>query len=264
MIIDVHNHLPVNGPERSYEQARDQFVADMARDGVDYAILIPDNVPESNIGDVDTCLRLVEGRSNVFLLGTVNLDDQGPEWLSYLDSLLQARRIVGMKIFPGFDPIYPTDQRLDPYYALCTEHEAPMMIHTGINPGHPEVAMYNDPKYIVEVAQRFPDLKIVIAHYFWPEVDYCYDITRGHANVYFDTSGLADPELVELTGAEAIERVVLASLAHYPRSIIFGTDHAMCDRQQHLEWVNALPISTDTKEDILWRNAAHIFNLQIG
>ena len=271
MIIDAHVHLPAGegavyapAPEgQTYEQARDRLLADLRRDNTDFAILIPDNVPDSAIGDFDTGLALVEGHPNLFLLGTVDVERQGAEWLEYLRSLMARRRIVGMKIFPGFDPIYPTDPRLDPYYELCAEHQAPMVIHTGINPGHPEVAVYNDPKYIVEVARRYPALPIVIAHYFWPAVDYCYEITRGHDNIHFDTSGLADPELVEATGADAVERVVLASLADNPRSIIFGTDYAMCDRQQHIDWVNGLPVTAEAKEDIFWRNAAQVFRLPL-
>jgi predicted TIM-barrel fold metal-dependent hydrolase len=60
-----------------------------------------------------------------------------------------------------------------------------------------------------------------------------------------------------------VERVVLASLADNPSSIIFGTDYATCDRQQHIAWVNALPVSAETKEDIFWRNAIRVFKLRV-
>jgi predicted TIM-barrel fold metal-dependent hydrolase len=263
MLIDAHNHLPVISETRTYEQARDLFVCDLERHGTDYAILIPDNVPGSNIGDMETCLALTEGYPQFFLLGTVDVETHGPERLAQLEALMAAERIVGMKIFPGHDPIYPTDPRLDPYYALCQRHGLPMMIHTGINPGHPEVAQYNDPKYIVQIAQRYPELPIVIAHYFWPEVDYCYEVTRGFDNIYFDTSGLADDELVEETGADAVQRVVLASLKDNPRSIIFGTDYAMCDRQQHIGWVNALPITDEARDRIFSKNAVELFRLHL-
>lgn len=261
MIIDAHIHLPAITEQRTYDQAKDQLVADLRKDQVDYAILIPDNVPDSVIGDVDTCLRLIEGESRLFLLGTVDIERQGREWIAYIESLVVCQKIVGMKIFPGHDPIYPTDPRLFPFYEICQVHGTPMMIHTGWNPGHPEVARYSDPKYIVEVARRYPALRVVIAHFFWPEVDYCFDLTHSYPNIYFDTSGLADRELVEPTGEEAIQRVLLKTLSEDPKKVIFGTDYAMCDRRQHIDLVNTLPISAEVREGIFWRNAAQLFNL---
>jgi predicted TIM-barrel fold metal-dependent hydrolase len=47
-----------------------------------------------------------------------------------------------------------------------------VIIHTGINSGDFNCAKYNDPKYVVEVARKYPKLKIIIAHYFWPKKSY--------------------------------------------------------------------------------------------
>jgi len=137
-----------------------------------YAILIPDNVPNARIGDVPTCLSLVEDTPELFVMGTIDIQTQGQAWIKELERLIAQRKIVGMKIFPGHDPIYPTDLWLAPVYALCQATHIPMVIHTVWNSGPPEVAKYNDTKYIVQIAERYPDMKIVIAHYFWPEVDY--------------------------------------------------------------------------------------------
>ena len=166
MIIDTHIHLPVVSEQRSYEQAKGILLEDLDRHDVDYAILIPDNIRGSPIGDVATCLRLLEGEPRLFLLGTIDIERQGQEWLDTLETLLARRTIVGrtyrssMNIFPGHDPIYPTDPRLYPVYDLCQAYHAPMVVHTGWNSGHPEVAAYNDPRYIVEIARAYPALPL--------------------------------------------------------------------------------------------------------
>ena len=121
MIIDAHIHLPAITAIGAYEQAKAQLLEDLRKDKVDYAILIPDNVPNSSIGDVPTCLGLVKDSPEIYLMGTINLQTQGPGWISELDAMLTRRRIVGMKIFPGHDPIYPTDPRLDPFMR-CARH----------------------------------------------------------------------------------------------------------------------------------------------
>ena len=264
MIIDTHIHLPAVSEQRTYEQAKRITLQDLDRHGVDYAILIPDNYPGSPIGDVETCLRLVEGEPRLFLLGTIDVERQGREWLHTLETLLARRAIVGMKIFPGHDPIYPTDGRLYPVYELCQAYHAPMVVHTGWNSGHPEVAAYNDPRYIVEIARAYPALSLVIAHYFWPEVEYCYELTHDVPNIYYDTSGLADDEVVEATGLDKIKTVLIDTLRDGPHRVVFGTDYAMCDRLEHIELIRSLPISEPVREQVFWRNAAHLFRLNIA
>jgi len=263
MIIDAHIHLPVVSEQRTYEQAKSLLLEDLKKDQVNCAILIPDNLPDSVIGDVPTCLRLAKDIPELFVMGTINIQTQGQEWIKELETMITQRQIVGMKIFPGHDPIYPTDSRLDPVYTLCQANDVPMVIHTGWNPGHPEVAKYNDPKYIVQIAEQYPSMKIVIAHFFWPEVDYCYDMTHSYPNIYYDTSGLADEEVIEATGFERIRAVLLKTLRENPKKVVFGTDYAMCNRQDHIKMINQLPVATDVHEGIFWRNAVELFNLPV-
>jgi predicted TIM-barrel fold metal-dependent hydrolase len=104
-------------------------------------------------------------------------------------------------------------------------------------------------------------MKIVIAHFFWPEVDYCYAMTHGYPNIYYDTSGLADEEVVVATGGERIRAVLLKTLQNDPKKVIFGTDYAMCNRQKHIEMIRQLPVAAAVHEAVFWRNAAELFNL---
>ncbi len=263
MIIDAHLHLPVVNEERGYQQARDLLLEDLKADGVDYAIVIPDNLPGSEIGDVPECLRLFEDVPQVALMGTIDLENQGMDWVRELAGMISRKQIVGMKIFPGHDPIYPTDPRLDPVYELCQDTGTPMVIHTGINPGNPAAAKYNDPAQIIQVADRYPGLKIVIAHLFIPEVTYCYEMTCSYPNIYYDTSGLADAEVIEWTGRQVIEMVLLKILAEDPGKVIFGTDYAMCSRPDHIRMVKRLPVPDAVREGIFWRNAVKVFNLPV-
>ena len=264
MIIDAHCHLPVLTDEGTYEQAKRKLLCDLTLDGIDYAILIPDNIAGSPIGDVETCLTLVEGEQRLFLLGTIDVERQGQAWIQKLEDLIAGRRIVGMKIFPGHDPIYPTDPRLWPVYDLCQRFGVPMVIHTGQNPDDPDVAKYNDPAAIIQVADAFPALPIVIAHFFWPEVDYCYRLTQPYQNIYYDTSGMADHEVIEVTGLETIRAVLTQAITEHPKNVVFGTDYAMCKRSNHVDLINGLALPTSVRDRVFWRNAAELFDLGIA
>lgn len=263
MKIDSHVHLPVATEKRTLEQAKHMLLSDLERHQIDYAIVIPDNIPGSSIGDVETCLSLLEGEDRLYMLGTIDIQRQGQEWIEELGKMVEKRKLVGMKIFPGHDPIYPTDPRLSPVYAMCQTYNVPMVIHTGWNSNQPEVARYNDPKYIIQVAEAHPSLSIVIAHYFWPEVDYCYRLTNSYPNILYDTSALADEEVIKHTGLDKIKKVLTETLAGNPERVMFGTDYAMCNVQDHIDLICSLALSDEDKERVFCRNAVEVFRLPI-
>lgn len=240
-----------------------ELVEELHKNKVDSAILIPDNTPQSDIGSLDEVLNLVNDHKHLYVMGTIDI--QKRDYLSQtqkLNQLFQAERIVAVKIFPGHDTIYPTDKRLSRLYELCVEHDLPVVIHTGAIAGQPESAKYNDPKHIIKVAERFLALKIVIAHYFFPKVEYCYDLTKPYTNIYFDTSGLADDEVIAETGLDRIKRVLTQTANQRPNNVVFGTDYAMCSIRKHLDLVESLEINRRIRDRILCENAVQLFRLK--
>ena len=219
-------------------------------------------MPGSEIGDLDVTLELTENDRQLFLMGTLDVLRDKEPLLDKLDSLFESKRIVGIKIFPGHDPIYPTDKRLISVYELCIKYDLPVVIHTGWNSNNPDVAKYNDPKHIIKIATNFPQLKIVISHFFWPRVEYCHDLTRPFNNIYFDTAALADDEVIKQTGLEKIKKVLVESINERSDKVLFGTDYAMCDIKKHISLVNSLKIGEERRERIFCRNAMELFKLR--
>ena len=54
MIIDAHLHLPPAVAGRTLADSRARLLAELARVGVDHAVVIADNVHGSIIGDTDS------------------------------------------------------------------------------------------------------------------------------------------------------------------------------------------------------------------
>lgn len=262
MVFDSHLHFPPVGENKSFDESKTELLAQMDKAGIDYAIVIPDSKQGSAIGDLETVLETIDDEDRLFALGAMDVKAQGAEWLDKLDEYLKKGHIKGMKIFPGHEPLYPTRERYKPLYELCQKYNQPLVIHTGPNPGVPGAAEYNDPKYIIEVAQEYPELKIVIAHYFWPRLEYCYDITRGYENIYFDTSALADEEVIEKTGKAKIKKVLEKTIRDDPRSVLFGSDFSMCTMRDHINLVDSLDVSEKEKERVFWKNAVDLFSLR--
>jgi predicted TIM-barrel fold metal-dependent hydrolase len=259
MIIDAHLHL--NSIDGSYDKAYRKLLLDMRANRIDKCFIIADNVVGSGCADVDTALKYAN--DNCLVIGSPNILMPNHEEHDKLDNLLAEKKIIGLKFFPGHDAYHADDERCNKYFELAIKHDCPVIFHTGINTGDTECAKYNDPKLIVSVAKRYPDLKIIISHYYWPKMDYCYEVTRGYFNIHFDTSAMSDPEVVEMSGGiEKVRTVLEKTIKDNPKSVIFGTDYSMCDTHKNIELIDSLNISDDTKKMVRSENAMSLFNIK--
>lgn len=264
MKIDCHLHLPVRDELPNLDAQKDFLLQELQSNNIDYGIVIPDNLQESSIGNLQQCLALFKNEKRIFLMASINILSEPTSSIDEFDYLLKNRKIVGLKIFPGHDEHYPSDARLDPFISLCLDYDTPLVVHTGWNSGNPHAAKWNDPKYIIKVANNYPDLRIVICHYFWPKVEYCYKLTRGNMNICFDISGLADKEVEHATGKEKIKDILERTIADNPNSVLFGTDFGMCDITSHIKLIDSLSISDKVKEAIYCQNAIDLFQLEMA
>lgn len=275
MIIDAHTHILIyNNNAESLDEVYKNLILTMKENGVDYAIIIPDNL-ENQTSDADlTKLRqLIKDNNKMFLLGSPQIIQRGSTEINTYRQLLKDGIIKGIKLFPGHDPYNPTDERCHPYYQLLQELDYPLVIHTGEVSSNPKISnpsIYNDPKYIVEVAKQYPKLKVIISHYYWPKLDYCYETTKNTQNIYFELAACGDEEVIEACGGiDKMRKVLKTTISDRPDKVIFGTDWPMCDSKtksgfaHHIELVKSLDLSKETEELIFSQNAIRIYHLPI-
>ncbi len=265
MIIDAHVHISNPGKERkSLFEVKDELLDSMKKQGIRYSIVIPDNVPNPKCADIDTVFEILKDGKQFFVLGTINIFKDKAAHIAGLNNLLKTKKINGIKLFPGHDPFYPTDKRCEPVYGLCIEYDLPVVIHTGINLNNTECAKYNDPKHIIKVAQKHPELAVVIAHFFWPRMDYCYELTKDIETIYYDTSGMSDPEVLEASGGlDKVRRILEKTVLIKPDNVVFGTDWPMCSVRKHRELIKSLKVSQELKDKIFSLNAIKLYKLGI-
>ena len=117
---------------------------------------------------------------------------------------------------------------------------------------------------LLEVAKKYPKLKIIITHYYWPKMDYCYEITKDIQNIYFETAAMADAEVVEKSGGiEKVREILKRTITDRPNRVIFGTDWPMCKIEEHIELVKSLGLGEDAESMILMGNAVKAYRLPI-
>lgn len=266
MIIDAHVHISTyTGISSTLELAMKKLEEEMSENNIEYAIIIPDNIEnDENIADLAKAQELIKSKKNFFLLGSPQIMQRGSSEVIKYKELIESKAIFGLKFFPGHDPYYPTDERCLPYYELCQRLNVPVIFHTGENSANAEVSKYNDPKYIVEIAKKYPQLKIIITHYFWPKLDYCYEITRNISNIYFELAATGDEEVLEKSGGiEKMKEILSKTIKDRPDKVIFGTDWPMCSIKNHIELVRSLNLSKEIEEEIFSKNAIKLYQLPI-
>jgi len=147
--------------------------------------------------------------------------------------------------------------RLEPIMALCREKDAPIMIHTNEPVGH----LYpgktpNTLAQIYSVAKKFPDNRIIFAH--WGGGIFFYTLLKKEArktlkNVYYDTAAspfLYEPDIYKVA-------VFLAGID----KILLGTDYPLIKPDRYFREMETAGLSDAQRKKISGENSARLFHL---
>ena len=253
MIIDAHLHLPCYEDTLvTLSDKKERLLSDLVVSGVDGAIVIADSEMSSIIGTPKECIELFSDTGNIFVMGGISPIIDFEARMTQMDSYLERGLMVACKLYPGHEAFYMDDSRLDEIYKLCEKHDVPLALHTGLDNAH-----YNHPKYFVKIAEEHSDLRIIICHLWWPDIDLCYSLTSEYPNIFYDISSLAY-EANHLEKTRSLLNHIAEKDAH---RIIFGSDYGMCSIRTHIDLVNSLDIDEVSKHLILCDNAVKLFNL---
>jgi predicted TIM-barrel fold metal-dependent hydrolase len=230
------------------------LIASADKNQLDKIVIIANTVLGTNCAHTREILETIGDSQRFWVIGAPDIINQKPEF-EYYERLLKVKKIIGLKLFPGHEPFYPTAKICQPVYKLALKYQCPVVIHTGINSDDTDCAKYNDPRHIVEIAKQYRDLKIVIAHYFWPKMDYCFAVTKNVPNIYYDTSAMADGEVATLSGGiNKVATILEKTIKVKPQGVIFGSDYDMCVQNEHLDLIKKLKITKSERENIFYKN----------
>ncbi len=124
------------------------------------------------------------------LVGFMALDPTQPGWQDEMIEGHQNLKLKGIKLMPMYANFLPQDRRFDYLWEYATRHGLPVLLHTGttfISQAPLECTL---PRHLDEVATRYPDVKMILAHLGHPYEGECVATIRKHPNVYADCSAL--------------------------------------------------------------------------
>ncbi|GAA4645783.1 amidohydrolase family protein [Pontixanthobacter gangjinensis] len=188
-----------------------------------------------------------------------------------LDSLRAKVKDENYKLFAEAGPQYlgmdPTDERLEPYFALAEELDIPIGLHMGLGPpgaaymGMKDYRMSDsNPLLLEETLINHPDLRIFVCHAGWPFLDEMIGLMYAHPQVYVDIS------VINWVRPKADFYRYLKALvdAGFADRIMYGSDQ--------MQWPQSISMSIDAikeapflkeeeKKAILYGNAARFLKL---
>lgn len=266
MLIDVHTHLNNYDEKRSVplEERIAALLSTMEANGVTAAFVLTSykvNEHRPSTREVIAALEKVPALSVV--AGVSCLEGTRVE-LGEISEYLQEGRIKGIKIYPGYEPFYPWDERLHPVCELCVEHDVPLMVHTGDTYSPRGRLKYAHPLQVDELAVDHPELKIVICHLGNPWFRDCMEVIYKNHNVYADFSGLVLGDFddrFEKWLQEQLGEILL--YAGEPRYLLFGSDWPISSLESYVDFVKELDMSQKNKDLIFYQNAARLFRIPL-
>lgn len=252
MRIDAHVHLPADDTFVTLADKKAYLLQAMERYHLDQCIVISDSWPISPIGSLEECVALFEKENErVYVVGgispLVNLSSQ----LAKVRACLEQKRLVGIKLFPGHEPFYLTDERLEEVYRLALGYDVPVLFHSGGS--HND---YSGVKEVKAVLDRYPKIKLVCCHCFYPDLPLCRSLIS-YPNLYFDISAVADDQRIWVF----IQREVKALISLAPERVLFGSDAFGCGIGEHIRLVKGLHLSSEQEERIFAANAVRLYKL---
>lgn len=175
-------------------------------------------------------------------------------------ALIEQGAVKGFKFHPPLQNFEPSDPIAWPLYEVIDHYRLPVIFHTGHSgmgtgmPGGGGIRLrYGQPMLVDEVAVRFPNMKIILAHPGWPWTDESLSMALHKPNVFIDLSGWSPRYF-----PEQIARYANGQLRH---KFLFGSDFPLIEPSKWIAQFRDAGFKPELHDRILKGNAAGLLGL---
>ena len=262
MIIDFHTHFY---PEKIVEKAlatarekaniipaldgrRNSLLDSMSRAGIDRSVGLP-LVTAPGKGPGITAWAAENNSGAITMLGSVHPRDE-----DFAQTLLMSKDadFPGIKVHPEYQSFSFDETELDPVWQLVCDLDMFLITHAGEDSGFAP-PYHSNPKSLRKFHDRFPRLKLVLAHAgSWRQWEDVHEYLAG-CNIYFDLAFVG-----EILPREQYKKLVLALGIE---NCLFGTDSPWCDQIHALELLHDLKLGSYAEEMLHAGNACKLLKM---
>jgi uncharacterized protein len=264
MIIDCHTHINNyhNEDEEASRRNFDLLQQEMRRNRIDIALVLTSykNVPGRPSTRI--AVELTRDSKTLYVVAGVSYLDLTPDYLAEVREYIQEGSVRGLKLYPGYEPFYPHDPKLEPVYKLAADTGVPVMVHTGDTYTPKGKVKYSHPLHLDEVAVDHPDVNFVLCHIGNPWIRDCMEVVYKNANAYTDISGLvlgAFSDRFEVYMVRQLQEMILYGVD--PENVLFGTDWPISSMEGYVKFMGELKMPVADRNKIMYQNAARLFKL---
>ncbi len=257
--IDVHAHIfPDKIAEKVITTLEEYYnfswqgngtvsdlLAGMESANVEKAVVFSCATKPEQVAPANEFLKVVKAAhpEKFYTFGTIHPDH--PDVPGMLKSIRESN-LQGIKLHPDFQQIYIDEPAMMRIYEQL-DGSLPLMIHMGDTRTD-----FSSPYRLARVLEKFPQLKIIAAHFGgYSEWDQVWKHLIGR-EVYFDTSS----SIFKL-GADNAAKIVRA---HGVEKILFASDYPAVRPEQAISDVLAMKLTEKENEQIFYLNARRILN----
>jgi len=251
MIIDSHIHIgkeELLSPDivaffkqkKAWEDIREKIspegvISALDRSGIDKGVIFPLTFMPTN-GNWqamnDMTAEYVALYPQRFIGFAIVNPRQVAESVKELERCRLKLGFKGVKLHPSMQEFFSNSESMFPVYQYCQEHHLPILFHTGASlPSHSD--KFSHPILLDDVAAKFPDLKIVIAHMGRPYYQDAALLMRKHANIYADVC--ANQGRVGGTTMLEMALTWLKIYADGVKRLLFASDYPVFDPKKGLD-----------------------------
>jgi predicted TIM-barrel fold metal-dependent hydrolase len=264
MIIDCHTHINNyhNEDVESLQACLDDLQLQMRRNRVDIALVLTSYKVTPGRPSTRDVVKATRDLKNIYVVAGISFMHFTSSDLSEIREYLQDGSVRGLKLYPGYEPFYPSDPKLDPVYRLAADAKVPVMIHSGDTFTPKGKVKYSLPLHVDEVAVDHPDVNFVICHIGNPWIRDCMEVVYKNKNVYTDISGLVlgnFSDRFEQFMSKQLQDMLLYGVE--PDNVLFGTDWPISSMESYIEFMEELKIPEKEKRKIMFENSAELFKL---
>lgn len=221
MIIDSHVHLDMHR-FKDMKKAAFQLIRDMEKAGIDRAIVLPDNLNNTN-EHVKVACGLFPKR--LYGFGMVNPKQTKAKIAKDIDKLMKNKWLKGIKLHPRTQNVNLDAPGVFHIARCIASRNLPLTIDCFPSFKYVDLDEKKLPNAFDKLAKRNPLTKIIMAHMGGHRIMDAYAVARSNPNVFLEVSYTFHH--YRGSSVEGDMAFIIKKIA--PKKIIYGSDHPSVD-----------------------------------
>ena len=188
-----------------------------------------------------------------------------PDLPDRVEEHLKREECCGVKLYPGYNKIWLSDEIYQPVYDLAAKYEKPVAVHMGLTSFARSHLKYCHPLALDEVAADNRKTRFVMCHFGNPFFESAAAVIEKNRNVATDLSGLLEGRVNleqyfrEQSGYVGLLKTWLVAIGKW-NEVMYGTDWPIVNLAEYIRFIQYI-VPEQHWEKVFFHNANRIYGL---